>query len=132
MLDWWLWLFPPCEGAEGRFDESEVGSNTTTKRPRSVRGIVYAYVQVSVKKSTSTKSSHCWSEISHNSTLSASTTVRFFYDHHHQFLSCEGPWGTTDDFATSFLSIFPVLHCPLGLRELQACPFPVVVAFSSL
>ena len=21
-------------------------------------------------------------------------------------------------------SIFPVLHCPLGLAELQACPFP--------
>ena len=24
-------------------------------------------------------------------------------------------------------SLFPVLHCPLGLAELQACPFPVVV-----
>ena len=24
-------------------------------------------------------------------------------------------------------SIFPVLHCPLGLDELQACPFPDVV-----
>ena len=24
-------------------------------------------------------------------------------------------------------SIFPLLHCPLGLRELQACPFPYVV-----
>ena len=24
-------------------------------------------------------------------------------------------------------SIFPVLHCPLGLAELQACPFPDVV-----
>ena len=24
-------------------------------------------------------------------------------------------------------SIFPVLHCPLGLAELQACPFPNVV-----
>ena len=24
-------------------------------------------------------------------------------------------------------SIFPVLHCPLGLTELQACPFPDVV-----
>ena len=23
--------------------------------------------------------------------------------------------------------IFPVLHCPLGLGELQACPFPDVV-----
>ena len=27
--------------------------------------------------------------------------------------------------------IFPVLHCPLGLDELQACPFPDVV-FPSL
>ena len=32
-----------------------------------------------------------------------------------------------DDFATSFLHFFPVLHCPLGLGELQACPFPDVV-----
>ena len=24
-------------------------------------------------------------------------------------------------------SKFPVLHCPLGLAELQACPFPDVV-----
>ena len=24
-------------------------------------------------------------------------------------------------------SIFPVLHCPLGLAELQACPFPDAV-----
>ena len=25
------------------------------------------------------------------------------HHHHHQFLNCEGRWGTTDDFATSFL-----------------------------
>ena len=36
-------------------------------------------------------------------------------------------WGTTDDFATSFLHFFPVLHRPLGLAERQACPFPNVV-----
>ena len=47
--------------------------------------------------------------------------------HHHQSLNREGRWGTTDDFATSFLHFFPVLHCPLGLAELQACPFPDVV-----
>ena len=35
--------------------------------------------------------------------------------------------GTTDDFTTSFLHLFPVLHCPLGLAELQACPFLDVV-----
>ena len=47
--------------------------------------------------------------------------------HHHQSLNREGRWGTTGDFATSFLHFFPVLHCPLGLAELQTCPFPNVV-----
>ena len=49
------------------------------------------------------------------------------HHHHHLPLNHEGRWGTTDDFATSFLHFFPVLHCPLGLGELQACPFPNVV-----
>ena len=49
------------------------------------------------------------------------------YHHHHHLSRNEGRWGTTDDFATSFLHFFPVLHCPLGLGELQACPFPDVV-----
>ena len=49
----------------------------------------------------------------------------------HLSLNREGRWGTTGDFATSFLHFFPVLHCPLGLGELQACPFPDVV-FSPL
>ena len=44
--------------------------------------------------------------------------------HHHQSLNREGRWGTTDDFAISFLHFFPVLHCPVGLAELQACPVP--------
>ena len=30
----------------------------------------------------------------------------------HLFLSHEGRWGTTDDFTTSFLLFFSVLHCP--------------------
>ena len=46
--------------------------------------------------------------------------------HHHLSLNYEGRWGATDDFATSFLH-FPVLYCPLGLGELQACPFPDVI-----
>ena len=41
--------------------------------------------------------------------------------HHHLSLNHEGRWGTTDDFAT------PVLHRPLGVGKLQACPFPDVV-----
>ena len=49
------------------------------------------------------------------------------HHHHHQSLNREGRWGTTDDFATSFPPFFPVLHCPLGLAERQACPFPNVV-----
>ena len=51
----------------------------------------------------------------------------YTHHHHHQSLNREGRWGITDDFATSFLHFFPVLHCPLGLAELQACPFPDVV-----
>ena len=49
------------------------------------------------------------------------------HHHHHHSLNREGRWGTTDDFATSFLHFLPVLHCPLGLVELQACSFPDVV-----
>ena len=30
-------------------------------------------------------------------------------------------------FCNHFPPFFPVLHCPLGLGELQACPFPDVV-----
>ena len=48
------------------------------------------------------------------------------HHYHHQFLNHEGRWGTTDDFATSFLHFPLSLHCPLGLAELQACPFPDV------
>ena len=40
------------------------------------------------------------------------------------FLDSEGRLGVTDDLTTSFLHFFSVLHCPLGLGELQACPFP--------
>ena len=42
--------------------------------------------------------------------------------HHHLSLNCEGRWGTTDDFATSFLH-FSVLYCPLGLGELKVYSF---------
>ena len=49
------------------------------------------------------------------------------HHHHHLSLNREGRWGTTDDFATSFLHFISVLHCPLRLGDLQACPFPNVV-----
>ena len=55
-----------------------------------------------------------WRETERNSHLSS-------------HLSFKGRWGTTDDFATRFFHFFPVFHCPLGLGELQACPFPNVV-----
>ena len=35
-----------------------------------------------------------------------------YHQHHHQFLNCEGRWGTTDDFATSFLH-FPLFSIAL-------------------
>ena len=54
-------------------------------------------------------------------------TFQSHHHHHHQSLNHKGCWGTTDDFATSFLHFYPVLHHPLGLAELQDCPFPDVV-----
>ena len=45
----------------------------------------------------------------------------------HLFLDRGGRWGTTDNFKTSFLQFFSVLHCPLALGEPQACPFLDVV-----
>ena len=54
--------------------------------------------------------------------------VHHYHYHHHLSLIREGRWGTTNDFATIFFSpFFPVLHCPLGAAELQACPIPDVV-----
>ena len=50
--------------------------------------------------------------------------VIYHHHHHHLFLNHEGRWGTTGDFATSLLHFSLFLHCPLGLGELQACPFP--------
>ena len=44
----------------------------------------------------------------------------------HLSLNREGRLGT-NNIATSFPPFFPVLHCPLGLGKLQACPFPDVV-----
>ena len=41
-------------------------------------------------------------------------------------LNHESHWGTTDDFTNQFPPFFPVLHCPLGLGELRAYPFPDV------
>ena len=50
----------------------------------------------------------------------------------HLSINREGRWGATDDFATSFLHFFPVLHCPLGHVEFQACPFDPDVAVPPL
>ena len=35
--------------------------------------------------------------------------------------------GAPQMISHQFPRLFPVLHCPLGLGELQACPFPGVV-----
>ena len=50
---------------------------------------------------------------------------KLHHHRHHLSFSCEGRWGTTDDFTTSFVH-FSVFNCPLGLWKLQACPFPDV------
>ena len=59
------------------------------------------------------------------------TLLSLHHHHHHHHrrhlsLHREGRWGITDDFATTFL-YFSVLHCPVGLDELRARPFPDVV-----
>ena len=56
----------------------------------------------------------------------SSLALSFTFLHLHLLLNCKGRWGTTDDFTISFVQ-FSVLQCPLGLGELQACPFPDVV-----
>ena len=45
----------------------------------------------------------------------------------HLSLNREGRWGTTLCFHNQFPQFFSVLHRPLGLGELQACPIPDVV-----
>ena len=57
----------------------------------------------------------------------ACDAVKGLHHHHHLSLIREGGWGTTDAFAITFLHFSPVPHCPLGLGDLQACPFPDVV-----
>ena len=59
--------------------------------------------------------------------LFALPLIHFHHHHHHQSLNREGRWGTNRWFCNQFSPFFPVLHCPLGLAELQACPFPDVV-----
>ena len=44
----------------------------------------------------------------------------------HLSLKHESRWGTRR-FHNQFPPFSPVLHCPLGLCKLQACPFPDVV-----
>ena len=53
--------------------------------------------------------------------------LRLLHHHHHLSLNREGRWGTTDDFATSFLHFFFCSSYPLELAELKACPLPDVV-----
>ena len=44
---------------------------------------------------------------------------RLYHHHHHQSLNPEGRWGTTDDFATSFLHFFPCSPLPSGTCRTQ-------------
>ena len=46
----------------------------------------------------------------------------------HESLNREDRWSTTDDFCNQFPPFYPVLHCPMGYAELQACPFLDVVS----
>ena len=48
-----------------------------------------------------------------------------FHHHHHPLTARVG--GAPQMISQPVSSTFPVLHCPLRLGELQACPFPDVV-----
>ena len=50
----------------------------------------------------------------------------FVIHHHHPYLN-RGSFGHHKWFLNQFPPFSPVLHCPLGLSEVQACPFPDVV-----
>ena len=49
------------------------------------------------------------------------------HHHHHQSLKTAKVVEAPQMILQPVFSIFPVLHCPLGLAELKACPFPNVV-----
>ena len=78
-------------------------------------------VMVSVALSQSSSSmNHIACYVSHQRTkLFKSLMCKYPRAHHHHLsLNRKGRYGTP---------FFPVLHCPLGLGELQACPFLEVV-----
>ena len=75
---------------------------------------------------------HCSYSCKENSNTAVSSRfvplmLSHFFTSLYLSLNLGGRWCTTDDFTTSFLHLFSVLHCPLGLCELRACPFPDVV-----
>ena len=47
-----------------------------------------------------------------------------YHHRHHQSLNREGRWGTTDDFATSFLHFFPRSSLPSGTRRTPGLSIP--------
>ena len=82
-------------------------------------------LMISNKKNTSVNRT-VWLMISNTLNQSAHRTVRFL--HLHLSLNSGSRWSTTDDPTTIFFSpFFSVLHCPLRLSDLQACPFLDVV-----
>ena len=60
-----------------------------------------------------------------------SCSLNTLVHHHHLSLDREGRWGTTDDFATSFLhfSLFSTALCPFS--DVVFPPLPLSALFSS-
>ena len=52
---------------------------------------------------------------------------QYHQQHHHLSLNRDGRFGHHRWFHNQFPTLLPVLHCPLGLGQIQACPFPDVV-----
>ena len=93
-----------------------------SQRSSEIRGIIRGIIKGIIRGKW-----HDSTDTATTSRQSLSCVLSIVIHHHHRSLNREGHWGTTDDFATSFLHFFPVLHCPLGLGRFQACPFPDVV-----
>ena len=70
-----------------------------------------------LKTNLGLSTSHSWNADTH------ALKHHYHHHHHHQFLNREGRWGTTDDFATSFLH-FPCSPLPSGTCRTPGLSIP--------
>ena len=98
-------------------DWSELGENAHGIQIWNYIHFLNLQARGSVKLGKSFKTERLWDDCSCfiSSSLSSSISEQ------------QGSFGHHRWFHNQFAPFFPVLHCPLGLGKLQACPFPDVV-----